>query len=190
MGWDMGAEIREAQRQFVIADGNAILVTALGSTCDGAHLTREGYFKLGAGIGSALLRHRYRRKDQSWPGPVMDVVRPGPDDASLVAHFAEVKKLAGADANEFRAIDATGTVNCKSITLQNTRAALTFARALTPPITLQFGLGSTSTPGLVDEAGHPAPAVLMEVVAGPLPEDKETACPNGAGHQTTKPKAP
>lgn len=187
MGWDMGAEIREAQRQFVINDGNAILVTALGSTCDGSHLTREGYFKLGTGVGSALLRHRYRRKDQSWPGPVMDVVRPGPDEASLVAHFAEVKKLVGADASEFRAIDADGAVGCKSITLQNTRAALTFVRALKPPIQLQFGLGSTSKPGLVDEAGHPAPAVRLAVVAGPLPEDKESVCPNGAGLRATKP---
>lgn len=190
MGWDMGAEIREAQRQFVIADGNALLVTALGSTGNGAHLTREGYVKLGMGIGSALLRHRYRRKDQAWPGPVMDVVRPGADDLSLVAHFAEVKKLAGAEAAEFRAIDAGGTVGCKSIVLQNTRAALTFERALKPPVKLRFGTGSLSKPGLVDEAGHPAPAVILDVVAGPLPEDKESACPNGAGIPATRAPAP
>jgi hypothetical protein len=185
-----GDEIREAQRQFVIADGNALLVTALGMHCDGTHLNREGYYKLGLGIGAALLRHRYKGKDTSWPGPVLDVVRPGKDDTSLVAHFAEVRKLANANTGEFQAIDASGGVGCKSIVLQNTRAVLTFARALKPPIRLRCGTGSTYTPSLVDEAGHPAPAVTLEVVAGPVPEDKETACPNGAGQAPAKPATP
>lgn len=174
--------IREAERRFVAEDGNALLVTALGRTAgDYVHLDTPGYKELGEEIARALLKTRYGKKDVNWPGPVMDAVAPGADGKSAVVHFAEVKKLGGVKADDFGAIDASGQVKCVKAEAANTLVALTFERALKPPARVVYGFGQNPTASLVDEAANRAPAVQLELKAGPMPADKETACANGAG---------
>ena len=174
--------VREAERQFVIADGNAVLVPALGRKMqDYVHLDRDGYLELGKEIGRAILRVYYKRKEVDWPGPVMDAAVAAADGKTVLAHFAEVKKLAGFEAADFGATDAKGAVKCVKIQAENTRLALTFERALTPPAKLIYGFGQAPAATLVDEAGNRAPAVQLDLTAGVVPPDKETSAPNGAG---------
>jgi len=100
--------IREAQRQFVIADKNAILVPALGRVMgDYVHLSKEGYFEMGDEIARALFKTRYKREKESagWPGPVLDNAVLGADGKSIVAHFAEVKQLGGIRAEDFGVLE-------------------------------------------------------------------------------------
>jgi len=183
--WDGAADgamaIREAQRQFVIDDGNAILVTSLGMQGDGGHLAREGYFELDKQIGRALLKVRYNDKNVNWPGPVMDAAVIGNDARSVAAHFAEVKKLSGCKADDFGAIDATGKVKCTKVEGQSTRVALTFERAIKLPARLIYGFGPGPKATLEDEAGNHAPAVQLDLAAGTMPADTESSASNGAG---------
>lgn len=179
---DAGVTLRECQRQFVIADGNAILIPALGQPMqDGWHLNREGYFALGRHIGRALLKLRYKQEKSDGIGPVLDAAVPGSDNKTVAAHFAEVKKLTGIEAADFAVIDADGTAKCVNVQAQNTRAVFTFERAIKAPAKLLYGYGPNPKATLVDEAGNHAPAVLMNITAGPMPDDKETKAPNGAG---------
>ncbi|MBI3830484.1 MAG: hypothetical protein HY291_13270 [Planctomycetes bacterium] len=174
--------IREAERRFVVEDGNALLVPALGrKSGDYVHLSREGYFELGAEIARALLKNRYGKKDVNWPGPVMDAAAPGADGKTAAVHFAEVKKLDGVKAEDFGALDAGGQVKCVKAEAANTLVALTFERALKPPAKVVYGFGQNPAASLVDEAGNRAPAVQLELKAGAIPADKETQAPNGAG---------
>ncbi len=179
---DTGVTVREGQRQFVIADGNAILIPALGQPMqDGWHLNREGYFDLGKHIARALLKLRYRQDKSDGIGPVMDAALPGTDDKTVIAHFAEVKKLAGAAAEDFAVIDGSGTARCTKVQAQSTRAVFTFERAIKTPAKLLYGYGPNPKATLVDEAGNHAPAVMLNIAPGPMPDDKETKAPNGAG---------
>jgi hypothetical protein len=50
-----------------------------------------------------------------------------------------------------------------------------------------YGVGENPAATLVDEAGFRAPAVQLPLAKGPVPEDKETRAPNGAG--TAEPPA-
>lgn len=174
-------EIREAQRQYVLGDPGAILVPAMGRPCDGVHLKKEGYFELGQEISRALRKVRYQKKDVDWPGPVLDAAILGADKKTVLAHFAEVQKLAGAEAPDFGVIDAQGTLAAKAVQAQNTRIALTFDRAIAPPAKLVYGLGGNCKATLVDEAGNRAPAVHLDIAAGQPPPDQPTQAPNGAG---------
>jgi hypothetical protein len=178
---DGAMAIREAQRQFVIADGNAILVTSLGMKGDGGHLAREGYLELGQQIGRALLKFRYKDKKANWPGPVMDTAVLGSDAKLAAVHFAEVKKLSGCKADDFGAVDAAGKVKCTKAEAQNTRVVLTFERAITLPAKLIYGYGPGPKATLEDEDGNHAPAVQLDLIIGPQPVDSETTAPNGAG---------
>ncbi len=174
--------IREAERQFVIADGNALLVPALGRPMqDGVHLNREGYFALGKEIARALSKVRYHQKDADWPGPVMDAAVLTPDGKSAGVHFAEVKQLSGCEADDFGAIDGGGQVKCLTAQAERTRVALTFERPLKLPARIVYGIGQTPKCALRDEAGNAAPAVQLEASSGAMPPDKDSAAPNGAG---------
>lgn len=174
--------IREAERRFVIEDGNALLVTALGRTFgDGVHLDKPGYKELGEEISRALLKTCYGKNDVNWPGPVMDAVAPGSEGKTVIAHFAEVKKLGGVNAEDFGASDSGGQVKCVKAEAANTLVTLTFERALKAHARVVYGFGQAPQASLVDEAGNRAPAVQLELKAGPIPEDKETQAPNGAG---------
>ncbi len=178
---EAGVTLREAQRQFVAADGNALLIPALGQPMqDGWHLNRDGYFALGRQIARALLKLRYKQEASDGIGPVMDAAVPGGDDKSVVAHFAEVKKLAGVDAEDFAVIDADGTAKCVKAAPQNTRVVFTFERAIKAPAKLLYGHGKNPKATLADENGNHAPQVLLNIAAGPMPDDKESAAPNGA----------
>ena len=172
--------IREAQRQFVIADGNALLLPAIGRAGD-LHLTKEGYFELGKEIGRALLKVHYKQKDVNWPGPVLDAAVLAPDGKTAFAHFAEVKKLEGCEAADFGAGDAEGLVKCVKVVTENTRVALTLERAVRLPANLIYGFGQNPKATLVNEAGNRAPAVQLPLAPGAVPQDKPTAAPNGAG---------
>jgi len=176
--------IREAERQFVLEDKNAILVPALGRAMgDYVHLSKDGYFELGDEIARALLKTRYKREKESgaWPGPVLDSAVLGADGKSIVAHFAEVSKLGGALAEDFGVLEGGVLVKVTKVDAQKTRVALTLERAIKLPAKLVYGIGQAPAATLVDEAGNRAPAVQLEVVSGALPDDKETQAPNGAG---------
>jgi hypothetical protein len=180
--------IREAQRRFAVADGNALLVPALGRKAgDYVHLHRDGYLELGKEIGRALLRTRYGAKDVDWPGPVLDAAALSADGKSVVTHFAEAKKLAGAEAADFGIVDSGGAahaVRAAAATAElsgATLVTLTFAEPVKLPAALVYGAGDKPKAGLVDEAGNRAPAVQVEIIQGAAPADKESAAPNGAG---------
>jgi len=181
--------MREAQRQFVLQDGNALLVTAMGRKLkpkDDCHLSTEGQVELGGEIGRALARHLHK-VDTGWPGPVLDVAVLGDDGKTVVAHFAEVKKLAGFAAADFGIVAVGGksaeilAVAAKAEALGNTMVKVTFDTPVNLPAALVYGLGNAPTAGLVDEADNRAPAVQLEITQGKAPEDKETVVPNGAG---------
>lgn len=181
--------IREVQRHFVMEDGNALLVPALGrSLVDIVHLDAAGHKELGQEIGRALLKNRYGKKDVNWPGPVMDAAVLSADGAKAFAHFAEVKKLGGLIATDFVVIDAKGEIKCTQAQAENTRATFTLERAATLPARLIYAGTRTQKVSLVDEAGNRAPGVQLDLVKGEPPADKETAAPNGAG-PTTAPSA-
>jgi hypothetical protein len=186
-GWAADGDwspIREAQRQFVVADGNALLVPALGrrAQADFCHLTKEGYFELAEEISRALLKNHYHKKDINWPGPVLDsALLAGADKSVACAHFAEVKKLAGCNRDDFTAIDADGAIKCTKAEAQNTRVILTFERAIKLPARLAYAYGMHPQATLVDEAGNRAPAVQLDLATGTIPADSETSAPNGAG---------
>jgi hypothetical protein len=180
--------IREAERRFVIADGNALLVPALGRKAgDYVHLDREGYVELGKEIGRALLVARYGAKDVDWPGPVLDAAVLGADGKTVVAHFAETKKLSGAEAADFGIVDAGGAAKevraaaVKAEVSGGTLVTLAFAEPVKLPAALVYGAGNNPKASLVDEAGNRAPAVQVEITQGAAPADKESAAPNGAG---------
>src|SRR5207302_1725606 len=117
------------------------------------------YFELGREIARALLKVRYQRPNVDWPGPVLDqAVFTAADPKMVLLHFAEVKKLSGAAAEDFSAVDASGAVKCTKIDAQNTRLALTFERALKPPAKILYANGENPKAGRTDEAGNRAPA--------------------------------
>lgn len=174
--------LREAQRQYVAGDPQAILVPALGRTLkDTVHLDNAGYRELGAEIGRALLRHRFGKTDVAWPGPVLDAAVIDEDRRSVVAHFAEVDELAGCDATDFALIDEEGTVRCTMATPGKTTVTLIPERVVRLPARLIYAFGQNPQASLVDEAGNRAPAVQIPVAAGDTPEDVPTAAANGAG---------
>lgn len=176
--------LREAQRRFVVADGNALLVPALGRPLkDGVHLATPGYVELGDEIGGALLRSRFGRSDLSWPGPVLDAAVLHGSDRQVTAHFAEVQRLGGVTVGDFVVVDEGGPAACREASSSNTTVQLTFSRKITLPAHLVYAYGNGPEGTLIDEAGHRAPAVQVELTRGPPPDDGPTAAPNGAGSQ-------
>ena len=100
---------------------------------------------------------------------------------SVIAHFAEVKKLAGVLQSDFGVLDADGPVKCVKVQAGRTRVSLTFERTLKPPAKLVYGFGQDAKATLVDEAGNHAPAVQLKIVKGIAPDENESKAPNGAG---------
>ena len=179
--------IREAERRFVIEDGNALLLPALGRTLgDTVHLNTPGYKELGQEIARALLKNRYGKKDVKWPGPVMDSAVLAEDGKTVFAHFAAVKKLGGCLAADFAVVDGKGQIQCVKVQPEGTCVTFTLERAATLPARLIYGVGMHPTASLVDEAGNRAPGVELDLITGGPPADKETPAPNGAGLDARK----
>lgn len=174
--------LREAQRQYVLKDGRAILVPGLGRTLkDVVHLDNAGYRELGVELGRALLRHRFGRTDVNWPGPILDAAVLDEERTGVVAHFAEVEQLGGLIAADFGVIDEEGSVGCTSAIAGATIASLQFERTIRLPARLVYGFGQAPRASLTDEAGNRAPGVQVAVTHGLHIEDKFTKAPNGAG---------
>ena len=181
--------IREAQRQFVLQDGNAVLVPALGRTLkDSVHLDNSGYRELGREIGRAVLAVRHEKNVGDWPGPVLDQAVLVPDlkarkRNSVVAHFAEVMQLTNAEAIDFAVIDAEGTNLCIKLEAGKTVVNLTLERDVVFPARLIYGFGTRPKAKLTDEVGNRAPAVQLSIGLGEPPQEGETRLPNGAGQE-------
>jgi hypothetical protein len=174
--------VREAQRQFVLADGNALLVTALGrSQKEDGHLATPGYMELGEELARALLRHRFNQTDINWPGPVLDAAVLAPSSRKITAHFAEVKELAGVAESDFVVVDAEGSTVCSAARAGATTLELTFDRQITLPARFFYAYADSPEATLVDKAGNRAPAVQIDVTTGSPPADEFTNAPNGAG---------
>jgi len=174
--------VREAQRQFVLADGNALLVTALGRLQkEDGHLATPGYMELGEELARALLRNRFNQRDINWPGPVLDAAVLAPGSRKITAHFAEVKQLAGVTESDFVVVDAEGSTVCSAARTGATTLELTFDRQITLPARFFYAYADSPEATLVDEAGNRAPAVQIDVTAGSSPPDEFTNAPNGAG---------
>ena len=174
--------VREAQRRFVLADGNALLVTALGrlQKQDG-HLSTPGYMELGKELARALLRNRFNQRDINWPGPVLDAAVLTPGSRKITVHFAEVKQLSQVTESDFVVADADGPVVCSAAKAGATTLELTFERQITLPARLFYAYGDSPRATLVDEAGNRAPAVQIDVTGGSPPADEFAHAPNGAG---------
>jgi carbohydrate esterase-like sialic acid-specific acetylesterase len=176
--------IREAQRQFVLHDANAVLVPALGRTLkDSVHLDTAGYRELGREIGRAVLKIRHRKPVGDWPGPVLDAAVLRPDDkarsrTTVVAHFAEVRQLAHADTSDFAVMDAEGTNRCRELEVGKTVVTLSVERDVVLPAKLVYGFGTKPKASLTDEAGNRAPAVQLPITLGDPPKDTATTFPN------------
>ena len=178
--------IREAQRQFVINDDNAILVPALGRTLkDRVHLDNAGYRELGREIGRAVLRTRYESNQAAWPGPVLDdaVLQPAKRNRNVVlAHFAEAKELIGVHTADFAVLDAEGTNLAVSVTkVGKTLVQVELERDVTAPAKLVYGFGQRPKASLTDESNNRAPAVQLLIRKGDAPKDEATKMANGAG---------
>ena len=179
--------MREIQRQCVLSDPAALLVTAMGpKTQDYWHLSSEGQIELGREIGRALAA-RLHNVDTGWPGPVLDSAVLSEDRKTVTAHFAEVTKLGGITAADFAIVHADGpsadilAQATKAEAFGGTRIRLTFDQTVTLPAALVYGAGNAPAATLVDEAGNRAPAVQLDLASGAIPDDKPTAAPNGAG---------
>ncbi|MHC4335397.1 MAG: sialate O-acetylesterase [Planctomycetota bacterium] len=174
--------VREAQRQFVLADGNALLVPALGrSQKEDGHLATPGYMELGQELARALLRNRFNQRGVNWPGPVLDSAVLQPDGRKITAHFAEVKRLSQVTESDFVVIDGEGSAACIAARAGATTSELTFDRQITPPARFFYAYADSPEATLVDEAGNRAPAVQIDVTTGSPPADEFTNAPNGAG---------
>ncbi len=175
-------QVREAQRQFVLADGNALLVTALGRLQkEDGHLSTPGYMELGEELARALLRHRFNQRDINWPGPVLDAAVLAPGSRKITAHFAEVKQLRQVTEGDFVVVDGEGSAVCSSAEAGATTLELKFDRQITLPARLIYAYADSPAAALVDEAGNRAPAVQIDVTTGPPPADEFANAPNGAG---------
>jgi hypothetical protein len=174
--------VRQAQRQFVLADGNALLVTALGRLQkEDGHLATPGYMELGEELARALLRNRFNQRDINWPGPVLDAAVLAPGARKITAHFAEVKQLSGITPSDFVVVDAQGSTVCIAAKAAATTLELIFDRQITLPATFFYTYADSPHATLVDEAGNHAPAVQIQVTTGSPPPDEVTFAPNGAG---------
>jgi len=174
--------VREAQRQFVLADGNALLVTALGRLQkEDGHLATPGYMELGEELARALLRHRFNQRGVNWPGPVLDSAVLQPDGRKITAHFAEVKELSQVTESDFVVVDGEGSAVCSAARAGATTLELTFDRQITLPARFFYAYADSPEATLVDEAGNRAPAVQIDVTTGSSPPDEFTNAPNGAG---------
>ncbi|HUW19816.1 MAG TPA: sialate O-acetylesterase [Sedimentisphaerales bacterium] len=174
--------VREAQRRFVLADGNALLVTALGGLQkEDGHLATPGYMELGEELARALLRHRFNQRDINWPGPVLDAAVLAPGSRKITAHFAEVKELSQVTESDFVVVDAEGSAVCSAARAGATTLELTFDRQITLPARFFYAYADSPAATLVDEAGNRAPAVQIDVTTGPPPADEFSNAPNGAG---------
>ena len=181
--------IREAQRQFVIADGNAVLVPALGRPlADNVHLTPRSQAELGVEIGRAIRKTRHRAAGVNWPGPVLDAAS-RTDPRTVVAHFAEATRLSGAAAGDFKVLDADGEAACVRVAPLATTVTLTLDRPVRLPARLGYAYEQNPAAGLRDEEGNRAPAVLIDLAADVRIADEPTSAPNGAGRATPQPKA-
>ena len=176
--------IREAQRQFVMNDSNAILVPALGRTLkDTVHLDNDGYRELGREIGRGVLRARHNNPVGDWPGPVLDAAGMAQNNRNtLIVHFAEVRQLHNVAAEDFVIVHAEGTNRCISIATGKTLATLSFEKNISLPARIIYGFGQNPKASLVDESGNRAPAVQLVIDTGTVPIDKQTSMANGAGH--------
>lgn len=156
--------LRQAQRQFVLEDGNAILVPALGrSLKDSVHLDNAGYRELGHEIGRALRQVRYGQKEINWPGPILDRAYLVDESSSVMAIFNEVEQLSGCTASDFAVMDEQGTIQCSDAEEISKFIRLKFDRKIALPATLIYGYGNDPTASLVDEAGNRAPAVQVPI---------------------------
>ena len=176
--------IREIQRQFVMNDSNAILVPALGRTLkDTVHLDNDGYQELGQEIGRGILRTCHDNRVGDWPGPVLDAAGMDQDNGkTVVVHFAEVRQLQNAAAEDFVIIHSEGTNDCIGIEIGKTVATLSFEKDIALPARIVYGFGQNPRASLVDESGNRAPAVQLVIDTDTVPVEKETSMPNGAGH--------
>ena len=175
-------QVRQAQRQFVLADGNALLVTALGRSQKGdGHLATGGYMELGEELARALLRNRFNQRDINWPGPVLDAAVLAPGSGQITAHFAEVKELSQVTQSDFVVVDAEGSTVCSTAKAGATTLELTFERQIMLPARFFYAYADSPQATLVDEAGNRAPAVQIDVTTGSPPPDEFTNAPNGAG---------
>jgi hypothetical protein len=175
--------IREAQRRFVASDPRAVLMPALGRTLgDTVHMDSAANLELGAEIARALFKVQYRREDVNWPGPVLDAAAAdGKNRKRVVAHFAEVRQLQGAEASDFAILDPEGSVRCMRLTAGATLVTLDFERDFVEPAKLVYGYGTNPKATLMDEAGNRAPAVQIRIAKGASPEDIPTTVARGAG---------
>jgi hypothetical protein len=174
--------VREAQRQFVLADGKALLVTALGRLQkEDGHLATPGYMELGEELARALLRNRFNQRRVNWPGPVLDAAVLGSGSRKITAHFAEVKELSGVTESDFVVVDGEGSIVCTAARAGATTLELTFDRQITLPAKFFYAYADSPEATLVDEAGNRAPAVQIDVTTGSSPADEFTNAPNGAG---------
>ncbi len=170
--------LREAQHQFTVQDSNAILVPALGRTMkDGVHLDNAGYQELGREIGRAILQTKYDNPIGNWPGPLLDAAFLQPEGKpqirrTVVAHFAEVKKIQQALSSDFALIDEEGTNLCTAIVAGNTVLTLNFERDIILPARLIYGFGTAPKAALMDESGNRAPAMQINIQLGKAPVDK------------------
>ena len=74
-----------------------------------------------------------QKTEVNWPGPVLDAAVLGADGKTVGAHFAEVKRLSGCAEQDFGVEDGGGAVKCVKAQIENTRASLTFERAIKLP---------------------------------------------------------
>ena len=150
------------------------------------HLDNAGYRELGREIGRAVLRTQYRISVGKWPGPVLDAAVLKPDASrrhrrTVVAHFAEVEQLAGADSVDFAIVDAEGTNRCVAVDAGNTTVTLTCEKDVVLPARLVYGFGRQPKASLADEVGNRAPAVQLPITVGEPPQERVTEAHSGAG---------
>jgi hypothetical protein len=174
---DHFAPVREAQRQFVLADPHAALYATLPYEIhpgDKIHLTTPGYLELGWQIGRSRVACESTGRFGS-PGPMVTGVHgAGPDRRRLVARFTNAEGLTGGESlREWHVTDASrrgfrdgGFVPLTAVKTDAVTGCVTLELAEPPGdmAALSYGYNCSVMGTLRNAGGFPAPAFVKVAV--------------------------
>ena len=177
---DSFAEVREAQRQFVLRDAHAVLYSTLPypiNDKDKIHLTTEGYVELGQQIARQMIQREKTGKLNS-PGPMLrSVAFAGGDRRRVVVSFDNAAKLTGGDSpDEWYVMDQAhrgfkdgGFVPLAKVTVDAAHAQvlLDLTQSAAGPSVVCYGFRADIGGTLRNDEGNPAVCFAKVAVGEP-----------------------
>ena len=165
---DTFAPVREAQRQFVLADPNAVLYSTMPyevNKSDKIHLMSAGQFALGNQIADQMIARERTGKLQP-AGPVLkDITR---DGKTITVRFDNANGLKGnPSTDEWFVTDSTrtgfrtgGFVPIESMVIESDKVTLKLKEEPNGDAQVSYGYRADIGGSLVDANDHPAPCFV------------------------------